>query len=554
MKSKYTKLVAVLMCVLVATVYSVPVFALETTANDEVTETQETEQNSDSSVVDEGTDGNISWSVDSDGVLVIAGTGSMNNYRYYYDSSDKKFYTTTPWDDYLSSIKQIKIESGVTSIGDCAFYESSVQNVSFADSVTSIGIDSFCGCASLEEINFPKNLTKIDSAAFEQCTGLKELTIPGTITSMASYTDIFRGCSSLTKVTISEGVDCIPSRTFKDCSSLKQVTIPESVNAIGLNAFSSCTSLEEITIPSNVKSIGTSAFAYCSSLKEIVIPDHVGTIGASTFSACTALNEITIPDNVTLIAKDAFSDCTNLSTIVCNPGSTAHTFAENNNYKTICITHDWETTATRDKEPTCTTAGSQSIHCKNCTETKDVTPINPLGHTLDDGVVTTEPTCTDKGVKTFICSVCHEEVTEEIPANGHTFTHKKVSAGLLKNGTEYDLCTVCGAKANEKKLTGYAAYVVKSFKVSKGKKSFTAKWKKASKANQKKMDGYQVRYSKKSNMSGAKYVKASKTSKSKKVSKLSKKKTYYVQVRTYKKSKGVTYYSKWSSKKKIKTK
>ena len=122
------------------------------------------------------------------------------------------------------------------------------------------------------------------------------------------------------------------------------------------------------------------------------------------------------------------------------------------------------------------------------------------------------------------------------------------------DGFDAYYCTNCFYTKSYKKLPGYAAYILKGFKVSKGKKSFTAKWTKASKTNQKKMDGYQIRYSRKSSMSGAKYVKASKTSKSKKVSKLSKKKTYYVQVRTYKKSGGVTYYSKWSSKKKVKTK
>ena len=105
-----------------------------------------------------------------------------------------------------------------------------------------------------------------------------------------------------------------------------------------------------------------------------------------------------------------------------------------------------------------------------------------------------------------------------------------------------------------KTLSGYSKYVVKKFKVKKGKKCFTATWAKASKANQKLMTGYQIRYSQKSNMSGAKYATASKTSKSKKIKKLSKKKKYYVQVRTYMKKSGKTYYSKWSSKKTVKTK
>ena len=136
----------------------------------------------------------------------------------------------------------------------------------------------------------------------------------------------------------------------------------------------------------------------------------------------------------------------------------------------------------------------------------------------------------------------------------HTWKTVKVAAGLLKNGKQYDQCTVCGAKKNVKTLTGYATYYVKSFKVSKCKRSFTAKWKKQTKANQKKFNGYQIRYSLKSNMSGAKYAKAAKSSKSKKIKKLKKKTRYYVQVRTYTVKNGKTFYSKWSAKKSVKTK
>ena len=55
-------------------------------------------------------------------------------------------------------------------------------------------------------------------------------------------------------------------------------------------------------------------------------------------------------------------------------------------------------------------------------------------------------------------------------------------------------------------------------------------------------------------MSGAKTATASKSSKSKKISKLKAKTKYYVQVRTYTKKNGTTFYSKWSAKKSVKTK
>lgn len=68
--------------------------------------------------------------------------------------------------------------------------------------------------------------------------------------------------------------------------------------------------------------------------------------------------------------------------------------------------------------------------------------------------------------------------------------------------------------------------------------------------------GYQVRYSTKKSMAGAKVrtISTSSTRTSRKITGLKAKKKYYVQVRTYKKVNGKTYYSSWSEKKSVKTK
>ena len=88
-------------------------------------------------------------------------------------------------------------------------------------------------------------------------------------------------------------------------------------------------------------------------------------------------------------------------------------------------------------------------------------------------------------------------------------------------------------------------------KLSKGNNSFKVKWKKQkSKMASSRITGYQVRYSTSSKMISAKTVTIkgySKTSKT--IKKLKNKKTYYVQVRTYKGK----YYSSWSKTKKVKT-
>lgn len=92
-------------------------------------------------------------------------------------------------------------------------------------------------------------------------------------------------------------------------------------------------------------------------------------------------------------------------------------------------------------------------------------------------------------------------------------------------------------------------------KVSRGRRSFVAKWKKASKKQQKKFSGYQIQYSTRPDFSSK--VKTKKTKKKAAsrvvIRKLKKRTQYYVRIRRYKKSGRKTIYSNWSNVKLVKT-
>ena len=187
------------------------------------------------------------------------------------------------------------------------------KNYKIPDGVESIDSSAFRGCTSLTSITIPNSVTNIGGWAFEDCTSLKSITIPNSVTSIGE--DAFQKCTSLTSITLPDSVTEIVWGAFSGCESLKSITIPDSVTSIGKYAFSGCASLTSITIPNSVTEIGNSAFEDCTSLTSITIPNSVTEIGERAFSDCTSLTSITIPDSVTEIGSYAFNNCTSLTAI-----------------------------------------------------------------------------------------------------------------------------------------------------------------------------------------------------------------------------------------------
>ena len=77
------------------------------------------------------------------------------------------------------STENVVIPSGVTSIGDWAFYScTGLTSVTIPDSVTSIGDWVFYGCSGLTGVTIPDSVTSIGFSAFSGCIRLKSITIP----------------------------------------------------------------------------------------------------------------------------------------------------------------------------------------------------------------------------------------------------------------------------------------------------------------------------------------------------------------------------------------
>lgn len=308
-----------------------------------------------------------------------------------------------------SGLTSLTIPTSVTSIGECAFAGcSGLTSVTISNSVTTIGNWAFSGCSGLTSVTIPTSVTEIGEFAFNSCSSLTAVTIPNSVTSIGDYafefcsgltsvtigssvTSIgerafyrcsgltsvvfnaenctmigsvsggtfytaFHGCTSISSLTIGEGVKTIPDYAFKNLSGLTSVTIPNSVTSIGKNAFVgcssmtsvvfnaenctdmggqypafiNCTSISTLTIGASVKNIPTNAFYNCSGLTgALTIPNSVTSIGSGAFYGCSGLTgALTIPNSVTSIGENAFNGAAQVTEIllgesVANIGASA---------------------------------------------------------------------------------------------------------------------------------------------------------------------------------------------------------------------------------------
>jgi len=270
-------------------------------------------------------------------------------------------------------LASVKMGSGITEIGDQAFYDSGdgetvpEMSVTMGENVKTIGTSAFNGCDSLKSIALPSTLKTIYGYAF-QSTGLTSITIPASVDSIAergfgacsnlasiriedkaeplkmwnghygtfAYSDsektVYMGRdlelsdengtpfgSNTTSVEFGDLVTAINPNLFNGAHKLASVKMGSGITEIGDQAFYDSGDGETVpemfvTMGENVKTIGTSAFNSCDSLKSITLPEKLDTIFGWAF-ASTGLTDITIPVSVDSIGDRVFGACPSLASI-----------------------------------------------------------------------------------------------------------------------------------------------------------------------------------------------------------------------------------------------
>lgn len=192
----------------------------------------------------------------------------------------------------------IYLPEGLKTIGESAFYQTTIETITFPASLTTIDSEAFRYADSLKTVTFANNsmLTKIGTQAFYECKKLQGFAMPNTVTSLGE--SAFYNCYSLKSVSISTSLDYINNYCFLGTSSLKNIEIPQSIQSILFQAFRS-SGLENVVLPIGLTYLGQEAFYYCNSLKTVELPAKSNLSNGSypsgyyeSFSNCKAIEKV----------------------------------------------------------------------------------------------------------------------------------------------------------------------------------------------------------------------------------------------------------------------
>ncbi len=161
-----------------------------------------------------------------------------------------------------------------------------LEDIRIPDSVMNIGASAFQGCISLTSVHIEGSLTRIDEAAFEDCSALVSVRIEGDVVEFMEGT--FRNCSAMTEFYMAGSASIVYAGVFSNCSSMVNFYMGQ-LECLGNGAFSGCTSLTSLTLPDGLTTIDSGVFRSCDSLTTITLPDTLMWVDGNSFKYCKNL-------------------------------------------------------------------------------------------------------------------------------------------------------------------------------------------------------------------------------------------------------------------------
>lgn len=206
-------------------------------------------------------------------------------------------------------ITEAYIPDTVTSIGEEAFYNSTLKNVTIPKNNTEIGDNAFEGTEWINNQSKNTPLLIINNKLVSGKNATGDVVVPEGVTEICG--GAFANCKA-DSIILPKSVKRIGARAFYEAAA-KSITMNEGISSIEDSAFR-FSGIESLTVPGSVEKIGAYAFYGCDNLKRVVYSAKAKEVGGEIFGT-DALTDVQITEGVTAIAPMMFMNCSNLSNI-----------------------------------------------------------------------------------------------------------------------------------------------------------------------------------------------------------------------------------------------
>lgn len=212
-----------------------------------------------------------------------------------------------------TGLETLDIPAKVSFIGARAFASSSIKEITLPVSVSEIEEGAFRDAPELASVTV-NSQTGIPDYCFFNCISLEQVTIAPEVTSIGAYS--FAGTKNLAEIVFPVSLNSIGDYAFSG-SGLKDVSLEESekLTSVGKGVFENCRNLASIVLPESIKDIPEAMLLCDTSLTAVIYPEGVESLGKLSMAGLSSAEDVTLPKTLTYIGDGAMEGMTNLANV-----------------------------------------------------------------------------------------------------------------------------------------------------------------------------------------------------------------------------------------------
>ncbi len=218
------------------------------------------------------------------------------------------------------TLTRVTLHSGITRIGDGAFYDSRLTSINVPNPNCEIGSSAFAH-SKVSSVTLPQGMKKLGRHVFFYCENLKSLTLPEGMEELGMM--CFGSCA-LTTVNLPSTMVKLDTCALQD-NPFTSIDL-KNVKWVGRQCFSQCTNLKTITGNADqLERICGAAFTRDNQITNPYLPDGLKVLEMNAYFRATGFTAMNIPASVECINGNPATGATNCA---------AYNVAEDNPYFT----------------------------------------------------------------------------------------------------------------------------------------------------------------------------------------------------------------------------